>query len=128
MRTNSTNKPARSRFSERATLGAFAAALALTSCGLFSSGDKFTGYRLCGRSESRDDACVMLLGLTEDANYYEVEIVEETDTEIRIRVEAIGSPEGDEEKGLKMVELSQPLGDRAVIDDTSGESVPFVER
>lgn len=70
----------------------------------------------------------MLLGLTEDANYYEVEIVEETDTEIRIRVEAIGSPEGDEEKGLKMVELSQPLGDRAVIDDTSGESVPFVER
>lgn len=128
MRTNSTNRTARSLFGQRATLGVFAAALALTSCSLLGSGDEFTGYRLCGRSESRDDACVVLLGLTEDAHYYEVQIVDETDSEIRIRVEAIGSPEGDEEKGLRMVELSQPLGNRAVIDDTSGESVPFVER
>ena len=100
--------------------------MALTSCGLFGSNDGFTSYTTCV-DQSLDDPCVQPLGISQDANRHEVTLVEETDTEIRIRIEGFGKDEGDDFKGVPSVELSEPVGGRAVIDDTSGESVPFIE-
>lgn len=98
---------------------------ALTSCGLIESEptDGFAGWGLC--TPEHGDNCIMLWGVSETADRFEVTVVAETATEVRIRVDAIGKKDEDDLVTGVQAFLGQPIGDRAVVDDATGDPVPL---
>ena len=87
------------------------------ACGLLSNpADGFDSYRTCA-PDTGNEPCVQVQ-VREKANEYEVELVSESATEIRIRLVTSGSASGsDDGFPFLEVQLSQALGDRTVIDD-----------
>lgn len=99
----------------------------LCSCGLLESEpvDGFAGYGPCQPDDG--DNCLMLWGVSETADRFEVNVISETSTEVRIHVDAIGEKDEDDLVTGVQAFLSEPLGDRAVLDHSTGERVPLDE-
>ncbi len=67
----------------------------------------------------------MLWGVSETADRFEVNVISETSTEVRIQVNAIGEKDEDDLVTGVQAFLSEPLGGRAVLDHCTGEQVPL---
>ncbi len=103
---------------------AVSAAIASTGCNNVIPAqptDGFSGYEPCEAEAGA--ACLLLTGISEDAERFEVTVVHEDENEVRIRIDAIGLKTTDDLIDGISVELSDPLDNRNVVDDTTGNLV-----
>ncbi|MEM9561088.1 MAG: hypothetical protein AAGA93_00635 [Actinomycetota bacterium] len=102
-----------------------ASVLIAAGCG-GEPGDGFQSYSRCHVDDG--EACVMLWGVSETAERYEVVVVSESPAEVRVLVDASGEKLDDDlVRGVRAF-LDQPLGDRVIVDHTTGERVPLNEQ
>lgn len=94
------------------------------SCGLVGGPeDGFTAFEPCVLEVDGQEACVVVRVRDWNADRYEATVVSETDEAVRIRLDAMGAKTNDDLVRAFRVSLGAPIGDREVIDDTTGESV-----